>query len=231
MGLFFKGKAKLMRGITPYMEDQKAVFDTKGDKEKTKQQENYDQYVMRKKDYSNVPKYKAFDEKSVGVVIDKDQLGYQQLNECVQTVEIEKENLYSDLQEIVSNPPIESSHELQHKSIDDKTLETELPHNSEVDVIEVENNEIVISDISEERIEKDKKLSIFGNSDEPIKAKVYDIKETPITENVDIIDIEFKKEELKPEVKLNEQGQKICPKCGAPLDPRAPVCFLCGHKF
>jgi len=231
MGLFFKRKDESKDKTNQYLEDQKALFNTVGDKVENKLEENYDQYVMRTKDYSDVPKYKAFDEKNVEVVVDKEQIGYQALNEDVQTVDIEKKDLYADLQELVNNAPVDEDTKENNKSIYDESLYVEVKSEDVVDVIDVENTEMVVADIVEENLETDKKLSIFGKSDEPIQAKVYDVKEAPIQEKIEIIDIELKEEEIKPEIRLNEDGNKICPKCGAPLDKDAPVCFLCGNKF
>ena len=233
MGLFFNKKTESKNETNQYLEDQQALFSTKGESVERKQEDNYDQYVMRKKDYSDVPKNKAFDEKYVEVVVDKEQLGYQDLNPEVKTVEIEKKDLYEDLQELVNNAPVDENAKENNKSIYDESLKEEIKVNDDIDIIDVENTEVVVADIVEENIEKDQKLSIFGNSDEPLQAKIYEVKEAPIIEKIEILDMEPKVEEKEeqPEIKLNENGNKICPQCGAPLDPNAPVCFLCGNKF
>lgn len=233
MGLFFKEKTESKNGTNQYLEDQQALFATKGEHIEKKPEEGYDQYVIKKKDYSDVPKYKAFDEKYVEVVIDKEQLGYQELNPEVQTVEIEKKDLYEDLREIVNNAPIDENTKENNKSIYDDSLKEEIKVSDEIDVIDVGDTEVVVAEVVEENIEKDKKLSIFGTSDEPVQAKIYEVKEAPIIEKIEILDVEPKEEEkeIKPEIKINENGNKICPQCGAPLAPNAPVCFLCGNKF
>ena len=102
MALFFNKKKQVSTKKNKYLEDQNAVFETKGEVKKETRTDSYDEYIMREKDYSNVPKYKAFDEKKVDVVIDKEALDFQDLNPNVTTINVEKKNLHEDLQEIMN---------------------------------------------------------------------------------------------------------------------------------
>lgn len=234
MGLFFNKKSGKSGSQSDYFEDQKAVFDTKGEPKPKKVEEKYDEFVFHKKDYSDVPKYKASDIKKVEVVVDKDALGYQELTPSTPTVEFQKKNLHEDINEIVNNEPIEAKTEENSKSIYDESLKDELKIDEPIDVIDIDNSkEVVVSEVVEQSVEKEKKLSIFGNTDEPLQAKIYDIKEISPKQKIEIIDIDIKEEpnEEKEKIKYNENGKKICPQCGAPLEPNAPTCFLCGNKF
>lgn len=233
MGLFFKNKEESKNTKNQYLEDQKSLFDTKGDIKQKEIDNSYDEFIFRKKDYSDVPKYKASDIKKVEVVIDKNDFGYQDLNPGIYTVDLQKEGLHEDLHEIVNNAPVDESAKENHTSIYDDELNQEIKSDEPIEIIDVDNNEVVIADVVEESLEKDKKLSIFGNTDEPIQAKVYEVKETLQEQRVEIIDVDIseKTEEPKETVKINEDGNKVCPQCGAPLAPDAPVCFLCGNKF
>jgi ribosomal protein L40E len=232
MGLFFKRKEEEKKKVSNYFEDQKALFETKGEDKPKVLEDSYDEYIFRQKDYSDVPKYKAFDEKKVEVVINKDELGYQELNPDIETVNFEKKNLHEDLNEIVNNAPIDENQREHNTSIYDDNLKQEIKTDESIEIIDIDNSntETVVAEIVHENLEKGEKLSIFGNVDQPIQAKVYEVKETPV-ERIDVIDVDIPVEEKKETVKLNENGQKICPQCGAPLAPTAPVCFLCGNKF
>ena len=75
MGLFFKRKKEEEKPITnSYLEDQKSVFDTEGEVEKKVFNDSYDEYIYKPKDYTNIPKYHASDNKKVDIVIDKEEL-------------------------------------------------------------------------------------------------------------------------------------------------------------
>lgn len=235
MGLFFnKNKENKVEG-NKYLEDQKALFDTKGEQIPKKQEESYDEFIFKEKDYSDVPKYKAFDEKKVDVVVDREAVDFQELNPDIVTVNLEKKNLHEDLQEFVSGAPVDDESKENNTSIYDATLKQQITSDEPVEIIDIDNDstETVIADIIEESLDKDKKLSIFGNTDEPIQAKVYGIKEVHVEPKIEVIDVDIKEEstEQKEAVRFNENGNKICPQCGAPLDSNASTCFLCGHKF
>ena len=143
MGLFFNKKEKTKSTTNNYLEDQKALFDTKGEQKQAQQEDSYDLYIMKPKDYSNVPKYKAFDEKKVEVVIDKDEFGYQNLNPEIETVAFERKNLYEDLSDTVNNQPIETENE-KNTSIYDDNLVKEIKNDEEIEVIEVDNNSSIV---------------------------------------------------------------------------------------
>lgn len=235
MGLFFNNKEETKEEINKYLEDQKALFDTKGDIKPEVKEEAYDEFIFHEKDYSDVPKYKASNVKKVQVVVDKDEFGYQDLNPEINTIDLQKKHLHEDLSEIVNNAPIDETATEQNTSIYDDELRQELEYDEPIEVIEIDNNnkDMVVADVVEESLEKGKKLSIFGNTDEPIQAKVYEVKEVAVEPKIEVIDVDIKEEvdEQTTSIRFNENGNKICPQCGAPLDPNAPVCFLCGNKF
>lgn len=234
MGLFFNNKEEVKEERNKYLEDQKALFDTEGEKKETVADNSYDEFVYKPKDYSNVPKYKASTSKKVDIVVDKDDFGFGDLHPDISTVDLQKNDLHEDLHEIVTNRPIDESTKENHTSIYDEGLSEQIKVDEPVEIIEVDDNkEMVIADVVEENLEKGKKLSIFGNTDEPIQAKVYEVKETPKQEKIEVIEVDIteEKEAVEETVKLNEDGKKVCPQCGAPLKPDAPVCFLCGNKF
>lgn len=228
MGLFFNfNKQKTERKtVNSFLEDQKSVFDTEGPKEKIIHENNYDEYLYKPKDYSDVPKYAAEGSKGLDVVIDEDGFEYNNLNPDIKTVNIQKNNLHEDLNEIVSNGPIDDSSKTEGTSIYDEKIDEEIKQDTPVEIIDIDDTDTVIEDFENQDIDKSKKLSIFGSSDEPIQAKVYDVKEVIKEEKIDIIE-PIIQEQKDVEVKRPE----YCPKCGAPISEHADTCFLCGNKF
>lgn len=222
MGLFFNKEAA-RDNSNPYLEDQKAVFDTKDYTKKTVVNDSYDEYIYKPKDYSNVPKYKANDDRRVEIVVDKEGFGYEELNPNVKTVDIPKKNVHEDLMELVNNEYIDEKHEDNSTSIYDDKISEELVKDEEIEVIDIEDS-IKEHDMA---INNTNKLSIFGNSDEPIEAKIHEASFEPISEPI----VENNVVEPKEEIKINADGKKICPNCGAPLAPTADTCFLCGKKI
>lgn len=225
MGLFFNRKNEEKVITNSYLEDQKSVFDTEGEVEKKVFNDSYDDYVYKPKDYSDVPKYHASDNKKVDIVIDKEEIGYQDFNPEIKTVNIQKKNLYEDLQELVDNGYIDDSTNVGNTSIYDEGIKDVIKKDEPIEVLEIDNDSnMIVSNIVEEGLDESKKLSIFGNSDEPIQAKVYEVKEAPKIEKIEVIEpiIELKEETKRPE---------YCPQCGAPLAEHATTCFLCGNKF
>ncbi len=222
MGLFFN-KDAAKETSNSYLEDQKAVFDAKGSIQKNNINDSYDEYIYKPKDYSNVPKYKANDDKRVDIVIDKEGFGYEGLNPDVKTVDIPKKNVHEDLMELVNNEYIDEKHEDNSTSIYDENIGDVLENSEEIEVIDIEDDSIQKQDIE---VNNTNKLSIFGNSDEPIEAKIHEAKPDIIPEPI----IENNQVETKVEIKINEEGKKICPNCGAPLASSADTCFLCGKK-
>lgn len=226
MGLFFN-KDVAKNSSNSYLDDQKAVFDTKGSIQKNTIDNSYDEYIYKPKDYSHVPKYKASDEKKVDIVVDKNDFGYEELNPGVKTVDVPKKNIHEDLMELVNNEYIDEKNHDNSTSIYDDKINNELKQNEEIEIIDIDDISVSNQNI-EHKIDNANKLSIFGNSDEPIEAKVHEVKvedlkpkspiKTPIVEP-------------KVEIRFNAEGKKICPNCGAPLAPTADTCFLCGKKI
>lgn len=229
MGLFFnKKKEEVPPIVNSYLEDQKSVFNTEGEVEKKVFNDNYDDFVYNPKDYSDIPKYQASDNKKVDIVIDEDEFDYQELNPDIKTVNVQKNNLHDDLQELVDNGYIDDKTNKGLTSIYDEEMNFIIEKDEPIEVLNIDDSpNMIVSNVVEENIDKSKKLSIFGKADEPIQAKVYEVKEAPKTEIVEVIDpviepIVEEKEEKRP---------KYCPNCGAPLAEHATTCFLCGKKI
>ena len=225
MGLFFNKKTNI-KPTNSYLEDQKSVFDTKGETEKKPVDNTYSDYVYKPKDYSDIPKYQASDIKKIDVVVDKEELGYQDLNPEVKTVNVQKKNLHDDLQELVDNGYIDDDSNTDATSIYDEEIKDIIKKDEPIEILEISDDpNMIVSNVVEEDFDKSKKLSIFGNSDEPIQTKVYEVKEAPKVEKIEILDPTLddpKEETVRPE---------YCPQCGAPLSEHATTCFLCGNKL
>ena len=228
MGLFFN-KQVAKDSSNSYLDDQKSLFDTKAKIQKQTVDNSYDEYIYQPKDYSNVPKYKAQDGKKIDIVVDQNDFGYDELNPNVKTVNVPKKDLRDDLMELVNNEYIDEKSKVTSTSIYDEKINDEIKKDDNIEIIDIddENNTVPLNKL-ENKVTSEKKLSIFGASDEPIEAKIHDVnpedlKPKPV--------IEEPKEEVKEEVKINENGNKICPNCGAPLSPSATTCFLCGKKI
>lgn len=228
MGLFFN-KQVAKDSSNSYLDDQKSLFDTKDKIQKQTVDNSYDEYIYQPKDYSNVPKYKAHDGKKIDIVVDQNDFGYEELNPNVKTVNVPKKDIRDDLMELVNNEYIDEKNKVTSTSIYDEKIDDEIKKDDNIEIIDIddENNTVPLNKL-ENKVTSEKKLSIFGASDEPIKAKIHDVnpedlKPKPV--------IEEPKEEVKEEVKINENGNKICPNCGAPLSPSATTCFLCGKKI
>lgn len=229
MGLFFNRKKEDTPQVSnSYLEDQNSVFNTEGEVEKKVFNDNYDDFVYKPKDYSNIPKYQASDNKKVDIVIDKEELGYQELNPDIKTVNVQKNNLHDDLQELVDNGYIDDETTIGSTSIYDEEIKNIMEKDEPIEVLNIDDNpNMMVSNITEEDIDKSKKLSIFGRTDEPIQAKVYEVKQAPKLEKIEVIEpvvetVVEEKQETRPE---------YCPQCGAPLAQHATTCFLCGRKF
>ena len=228
MGLFFN-KQVAKDSSNSYLDDQKSLFDTKAKIQKQTVDNSYDEYIYQPKDYSNVPKYKAQDGKKIDIVVDQNDFGYDELNPNVKTVNVPKKDLRDDLMELVNNEYIDEKNKVTSTSIYDEKINDEIKKDDNIEIIDIddENNTVPLNKL-ENKVTSEKKLSIFGASDEPIEAKIHDVnpedlKPKPV--------IEEPKEEVKEEIKINENGNKICPNCGAPLSPSATTCFLCGKKI
>lgn len=228
MGLFFN-KQVAKDSSNSYLDDQKSLFDTKGKFQKPAIDNSYDEYIYQPKDYSNVPKYKARNGKKIDIVVDKNDFGYEELNPNVKTVNVPKKDIRDDLMELVNNEYIDEKNKITSTSIYDEKIDDEIKKDDNIEIIDIddENNTVPLNKL-ENKVTSEKKLSIFGASDEPIEAKIHDVnpedlKPKPV--------IEEPKEEVKETIKINEKGNKICPNCGAPLSPSATTCFLCGKKI
>ena len=238
MGLFFKNnKSEEKEEVNSYLEDQQSLFNTTGEVEEKKFDDSYDEYVYKPKDYGDVPKYKANEKSKVDIVIDKEDFGYEDINPDIKMVDLQKRGLYEDLSEIVNNAPIDDSLKNKGISIYDEDLKDQIKKDEPIEIIDIDDSEKVVSNVVEEDIDKSKKLSIFGNSDEPIQAKIYDVEDAPKEEKIDIIEpiiATETKDEKAPESNtdtISTDERKYCSQCGAPLSPSATTCFLCGKKL
>lgn len=229
MGLFFNKEAA-QNNANSYFEDQKTLFDMKDDQEKKVVDNSYDEYIYKPKDYSDVPKYKARDGKKIDIVVDENDFGYEELNPDIKTVNIQKKDLHEDLMELVNNEYIDEKDKIKTTSIYDENINNEIKNDDEIEIIDIDDSN-QIKEISNEEIEQinnSKKLSIFGSSEEPLQAKIHEVTEEDLRPKEVV---EQPKEEVKEEIKINENGNKICPNCGAPLALTADTCFLCGKKL
>lgn len=233
MGLFFNrdaAKAASNTNTNSYLDDQKSLFNTKDNSQKKVVDDSYDDYVYKPKDYSNVPKYKAHDLKKVDIVVDQNDFGYEELNPDIKTVNLQKKDLHEDLMELVNNEYIDEKNKVNTTSIYDEGINNEIKKDDNIEIIDIDDDK-TIPDISASKVENlnnSKKLSIFGSSDEPIKAKIHEINPEDLKSKEVVVE---KKEGPKEEVKINEDGKKVCPNCGAPLSLTATTCFLCGTKL
>lgn len=215
MGLFFnnkknvKGKAETSN---PYLEDQQALFETKGDTPPKVVDNSFTSYVL-KKEPINVPKYKASDSKGISVVIDKEALGYQNLRSHVETVDVPK---IADAEQVLEFIPKDNAGNRLNSNKD--TVEI-------IDIDDKEENTV------KQNNNKFTKLSIFGGNRKPTNVKVHEASEIKGQENVEIIDVDLSPQTTDNNIKINEDGKKICPQCGAPSEIDAVNCFLCGRKF
>ena len=226
MGLFFN-KRVAKDSSNSYLDDQKSLFDTKGSIEKQTVDNSYDEFIYQPKDYSNVPKYKARDGKKIDIVVDENDFGYGELNPDIKTVNVQKKDLHDDLMELVNNEYIDEKSKDVSTSIYDEKIANEIKNDDNIEIIDIDDSNVGVSEL-ENKVTSDKKLSIFGTSDEPIEAKIHEVKPEDLKPKPVI---EEKKEEIKEPIKVDEKGNKICPNCGAPLAPTATTCFLCGKKI
>ena len=228
MGLFFKEENKTTGS---FLEDQNSVFSTKGEAENAAVADNYDEYVYKPKTYDDVPKYRAKGTQNIQLVVDNENFGYEDLNANLNTISLQKNNLHEDLNEIVSNAPIidEAERGKENKSIYETDIGNQEVPDEEIEIIDIDEgpSSVNLSELSQDNFSKGGKLSIFGVHDEPIQAKVYEIKDIKMPEPEPP---KFVQPEEKP-LSIDENGNKHCPKCGAPLAPNAQGCFLCGYKF
>lgn len=65
------------------------------------------------------------------------------------------------------------------------------------------------------------KLSLFGSKNGVSNMNSYSSSNQ----------FEEEKQELQQAVEYTEDGYKVCPNCGAILNPNAPVCFMCSKSF
>lgn len=228
MGLFFN-KQVAKDSSNSYLDDQKSLFDTKGSIEKQTVDTSYDEFIYQPKDYSNVPKYKVRDSKKIDIVVDENDFGYGELYPDVNTVNVPKKDLHDDLMELVNNEYIDEKNKIASTSIYDENINNEIKKDDNIEIIDIDDeNTVMPLNELENKVTSDKKLSIFGTSEEPIEAKIHDVNPEDLKPNPVVEEI---KEDVKEAVKTDENGNKFCSNCGAPLAPTATTCFLCGKKI
>ena len=197
MGLFFN-KQVAKDSSNSYLDDQKSLFDTKAKIQKQTVDNSYDEYIYQPKDYSNVPKYKAQDGKKIDIVVDQNDFGYDELNPNVKTVNVPKKDIRDDLMELVNNEYIDEKNKVTSTSIYDEKIDDEINKDDNIEIIDIDDDNAIPSlNELENKVTSEKKLSIFGASDEPIEAKIHDVnpedlKPKPV--------IEEPKEEVKEEI-------------------------------
>lgn len=202
-----------------FLDAQNAVFNTVEPPKPSEDTTDYQAYTYQPPKI-DVPVYKARNTNQLGIVVDKDQLGFniEDINSNLKTLELtsdEGEMLDLDTKEI------EITSE-QRENVLEPLPEIE----SKIEVVESnDSNEFNLSTISEDvsvnkEEEEEKEFAIFGSSEGPSEAK-----------NFQVDDHVEEKIVLDTDVKFTPDGHKICPNCGTILKPDAPVCFMCSKNF
>ena len=161
----------------------------------------------------------------MGVVLDSDAIGFDKnaINPNIKTIEYENNDNKND-NDIENNIIVEET--IQKNVIDPiepiVSIEPTADNKENISIfdssIKEESKNIPVSSKKED---DEKKFSIFGSVDGVTDLNKY---------SKDDHFVEEKKELIK-EVEYTKEGYKICPNCGAILNPNAPVCFMCSKSF
>lgn len=207
--IFKKKKNEKSSTDNEFLDIEASMYSTEADANSFQDSVNYQNLVYQPLE-QDTPKYKAV-RNNIGVVIDKDQFGYDvnDFNSNITTYELEKstdEEKVEVKQEKLEEPkkiynPIE---ELMTNDIQDET-----DTNSSLPVQEL---------YKAGKEEKD--FSIFGSKIGPENEKIHEAKKD-----------EEKPVELIEEVRFTPDGHKICPNCATILKADAPICFMCSKSF
>lgn len=214
---FFKKnkEQKINTSDNEFLDIEASMYDTEDNSPKFEDNVNYKNLIYNPSS-NNVSKYKAV-RNDIGVVIDKDQFGYNinDFNSNIKTYELEKNSDEEKLQIDSKEDYVQQNNYSSIEEVDNT-----------IDILSEENDNIM-SQKEVEKIEHNEQIkvsenefSIFGSVDNIIK----EIKHDPINSNE-------APSELIKNVKFTKEGYKICPNCGTILNPEAPVCFMCSNSF
>lgn len=193
-----------------FLEVENSVFYTEDTSKSFEDNTNYSSFLNDSNDYSEVPKYKAGNNKNIEVVIDKDQIGFNinDMNKNIKTLKLENSDEEERIDLEVDPFPIETENDVPELKLEDSAKKLDNKKSEETKKSE------------DKKAKKNIKISLFGAKDEEKKKKEF-TKEHYQEEKLELVE----------EVKFTKDGYKICPNCGAILNPDAPVCFMCSKNF
>lgn len=193
-----------------FLEVENSVFHTEDITTTFEDNTNYSSFLNNPKDYSEVPKYKAVNNKNIPVVIDREQIGFNinDINKNIKTLELETSEEEERIDLEVDPITSETENNVPELKLGDIVEEIDLKNSEEPQKKE------------EKKDKKNIKLSLFGSQDNEKNKKQFS-KDHHQEEKLELIG----------EVKFTKDGYKICPNCGAILNPDAPVCFMCSKNF
>lgn len=191
-----------------FFDVENSVFNTEDTPNSFEDNTNFSEFIGPHSDNVEIPKYKAKRNEDIGIVIDKDQIGFDinTMNKNIKTVELETSNEEEIIDLGVDPISVDTINKVPELNLD-KVIEEIIPKKDEKVVKKYDEKE-------------DVKLTLFGSGDVEKNKKQY-------TES----DHLEEKLELIGEVKFTKDGYKICPDCGAILNFDAPVCFMCSKSF
>lgn len=233
---FLKNKKNKKNTEVPneFLNIENSVFNTEADGQTFSDNADYQRYVYQEPIY-NIPKYKAENLRDIGVVVDSDQIGFDKstINPNVKMIELP--NNEESNEPIVFEEPIEEiSREYTKNGEEEKEIlpVSEIAEPISVHKVQTNQNNSIFQNVkitpdsakktdSISFVEDEEKISLFGSKDGYTNKIEYSSLEQ----------FEEEKKELQQEVEYTKEGYKICPNCGAILNPDAPVCFMCSKSF
>ena len=126
--------------------------------------------------------------------------------------------------------------EMLQQNVDSPNIEN-IPNSQNAVESDVSSNMVGASSIFQSYTSSDSGLSSVSNvvtsSEDTDKLSLFGSKDgvTNVNSYSSTNQFEEEKLELQQAVEYTEDGFKICPKCGAILNPNAPVCFMCSKSF
>lgn len=205
-----------------FLDIETSMYNTEAQSQIFQEQIDY-QNLVYNPPLNNVASYKA-NRNNIGVVVDKDQFGYNlnDFNSDIKTYELEKT---SDEEMVEVHNNIESPISVDSVP-EEETKEILFPiEEDEIKIVEydqVDEANVIFSDITNKvnDVKVEDEFSLFGSKDDIGEKKDY--------ENTNYAEEPVK---LNEDVKMTKEGYKICPKCGTILKPDAPICFMCSNSF
>lgn len=243
-----------------FLDNEKSIFDTQAAVEKPiSEVPDYDSLIYQPPVY-NAPKYKAQNMQNIGVIVDNNEVGFdpnafntnvnttpisndensggivvndfsKNSNDNINNVNINTTNNNTEVLDIFDTvePIQDTSLPIPDSSINDKTSNMSIfeqpvsmppKENINHNNISIPNNNSTEANNNDE--DSTVGISIFGSNDGTV---------TNVNTYSSNNQFEEAKKELTEEVEYTKDGYKICPNCGAILNPSAPVCFMCSKSF